>query len=198
MQATLVAGTETSSTTMEWAMSLLLNHPQAMKKVVTEIEAKVGFDHLLDESDLEKLTYLQNVINETFRLYPPAPLLLPHESSSDCTVCGYDVPQSTMLIVNLWTMHRDPKLWVDAERFIPERFEDEEGPRYKLIPFGVGRRACPGAVLGRRVWGWRWLHCSSRLNGTGLPKMKSTWWRDQGSASPEFVPWRLCANPGQT
>ncbi|KAL5847315.1 hypothetical protein ACOSQ3_010839 [Xanthoceras sorbifolium] len=152
--AMLIAGTETSSSTMDWAMALLLNHPEKLERVVAEMDAKVGFDHLLVESELEKLNNLQNVITETLRLYPPAPLLLPHESAEDCTVCGYDVPQGTMLFANLWTLQRDPKLWVDAERFMPERFDGGEiSEGYKLIPFGAGRRICPAAAFGRRVVG---------------------------------------------
>ncbi|KAE8659146.1 Cytochrome P450 81E8 [Hibiscus syriacus] len=148
----LIAGTETSSTTLEWAMSLLLNHPEVMYKAWKEIAAKVGQDKFLDETDLPKLSYLQSIISETMRLFPPVPLLVPHESSEDCVVCGYDVPRGTMLLVNAWSIHRDPKLWEDATRFMPERFEGgEEGEGYKLVPFGVGRRACPGAILGRKA-----------------------------------------------
>ncbi|EEF52325.1 conserved hypothetical protein [Ricinus communis] len=91
----LIGGTETSSTTMEWAMSLLLNHPDKMRKVAEEIATNVRLDHLLDEAKLSKLNYLQN---ETFRLYPTLPLLLPHESSSDSSIYGFDVPQGTMLL----------------------------------------------------------------------------------------------------
>ncbi|XVF36358.1 hypothetical protein REPUB_Repub19eG0051800 [Reevesia pubescens] len=151
--AMLSAGTETSSTTIEWAMSLLLNHPESMDKAWTEISAEIGQDKLLDETDLPKLSYLQSIISETLRLFPPTPLLLPHESSEDCIVGGYGVPRGTMLLVNTWTIHRDPKLWMDATRFTPERFEGGEGEGYKLLPFGVGRRACPGGVLGRKVVG---------------------------------------------
>ncbi|XVE70156.1 hypothetical protein DITRI_Ditri10aG0049400 [Diplodiscus trichospermus] len=151
--AILIAGTETSSTTIEWAMSLLLNHPEAMYKAWAEIGAVVGQDKFLDETDLPKLNYLQSIISETLRLFPPAPLLLPHESSEDCIVHGYNVPRGTMLLVNAWAIQRDPKLWVDATRFMPERFEIGEGEGYKLLPFGFGRRACPGAVLGRKVVG---------------------------------------------
>ncbi|XVF64136.1 hypothetical protein PTKIN_Ptkin09bG0143400 [Pterospermum kingtungense] len=153
VMAMLIAGTETSSTAIEWAMSLLLNHPEALHKAWTEIGAQVGQDKILDETDLPKLNYLQSIISETFRLFPPIPLLLPHESSEDCIVCGYSVPRGTMLLVNSWAIQRDPKVWVDATRFMPERFEDGEGEGYKLLPFGVGRRACPGAALGRKMVG---------------------------------------------
>ncbi|KAF5947858.1 hypothetical protein HYC85_013815 [Camellia sinensis] len=105
----------------------------------------------LDEQDLPKLSYLQNIINETLRLFPPAPLLVPHESSEDCTLCGFEVPRGTMLLANLWTIHRDPEQWTNSTKFMPERFETGEGEGYKLIPFGAGRRACPGTTLGKRV-----------------------------------------------
>ncbi|TKY67832.1 Isoflavone 2'-hydroxylase [Spatholobus suberectus] len=151
--AMLIAGSETSATTMEWALSLLLNHPEALNKTRVEIDTFVGQDQLLNEQDIAKLKYLQNVITETLRLYPVAPLLIPHESSNDCNVGGFDIPRGTMLLVNLWTLHRDAKWWVDPTRFEPERFEGREGGEvvYNMIPFGIGRRACPGAVLAKRV-----------------------------------------------
>lgn len=152
----LVAGSEPSATTMEWALSLLLNHPETMNKVRAEIDTCVGQDKLVNESDASKLKYLQMVLMETLRLYPPAPLMLPHESSNDCNVCGFDIPKGTMLLVNLWALHRDPNLWKDPTRFVPERFEEGElggGEIYNMIPFGVGRRSCPGAALAKRFIG---------------------------------------------
>ncbi|PHU20741.1 Cytochrome, partial [Capsicum chinense] len=151
----LIAGTETTSTTIQWAIRLLLAHPEAFHKLRDEIDSKVGNERLLNESDFTYLPYLHCVINEALRLYPPVPLLLPHYSLEDCTVGGYDVPKHTILMVNAWAIHRDPKLWDEPEKFKPERFEgmegENEGFKYKFIPFGMGRRACPGAAMGIRT-----------------------------------------------
>ncbi|XP_059427748.1 cytochrome P450 81Q32-like [Corylus avellana] len=149
----LLAGTDTSAVTLEWAMSNLLNHPDVLKKARVELDSQVGKKNLLDEPDVSKLHYLQSIISETLRLYPAAPLLVPHMSSDDCTVGGYDVPRNTMLLVNAWAIHRDPKVWDDATSFKPERFEHGESDSHKLMPFGLGRRACPGAGLAQRTVG---------------------------------------------
>ncbi|KAM3758138.1 hypothetical protein ACB098_01G020200 [Castanea mollissima] len=148
-----IAGTETTVTTMEWVMSLLLNHPEVLQKVKAEIDCQVGCERLINDLDLAKLPYLRCVINETFRLYPTVPLLLPHCSSADCTVGGFHIPRGTILLVNAWSMHRDPKLWEEPTKFKPERFEEINGERegFKFIPFGMGRRACPGAGMAMRV-----------------------------------------------
>ncbi|KAJ9560132.1 hypothetical protein OSB04_005292 [Centaurea solstitialis] len=151
----LAAGTDTSSGTMEWSMSLLLNHPHMLEKAQNEIDQIVGEDRLVDESDIPNLPYLRCIINETLRLYPAGPMLIPHESSHDCVVGGYNIPRGTMLLVNQWAIHHDPKLWSDPERFDPERFEGLEGTRdgFKLMPFGSGRRSCPGEGLAVRMVG---------------------------------------------
>ncbi|CAI0451643.1 unnamed protein product [Linum tenue] len=154
-----VAGTETTSITLEWAMTLLLDHPRVMQKLKAEIDSNIGHEQLLNERDTAKLPYLKCVINETLRLYPPAPLLLPHRSSENCTVEGYQVPKDTTLMVNVWAMHRDPKLWDEADKFVPERFEVVDskedavagGEGCKYAPFGMGRRACPGAGMGMNL-----------------------------------------------
>lgn len=147
----LTAGTDTSSATMEWGMSLLLNHPRVLAKARAELDRYIGHGRLLDESDLPKLQFLQRIVNETLRLFPVAPLLVPHESSQDCKFGGYDVPHGTMLLVNAWAIHRNPEVWDDSTTFRPERFEGGGGEEYKLIPFGMGRRQCPGAGLANRV-----------------------------------------------
>ncbi|XP_058006183.1 cytochrome P450 81Q32-like [Hevea brasiliensis] len=154
-QAFILAGTDTSAATLEWAMSNLLNHPGVLEKAKAEIDAEVGQGRLIDESDLSKLPYLQAIITQTLRLYPVAPLLIPHMSSENCSVGGYDVPKDTILLINAWAIHRDPEVWDDPEGFKPERMlENGTGiDSCKILPFGMGRRACPGMGLANRVVG---------------------------------------------
>ncbi|XVE94978.1 hypothetical protein REPUB_Repub02eG0056800 [Reevesia pubescens] len=118
-----IAGTETRVATTEWAMSLLLNHPEALRKVRAEIVSHVGHERLLNDSDLADLPYLLCVLNETLRLYPPVPILLPHCSSEDCVVGGYEIPKGTLLMVHTWAIQRDPSIWEEPTKFKPERFE---------------------------------------------------------------------------
>ncbi|KAJ9567042.1 hypothetical protein OSB04_003008 [Centaurea solstitialis] len=148
-------GTDTSAGTLEWALSLLLNHPDSLKTAINEIDNKVGSSRLMNDSDLSNLPYLHGVINETFRMCPVAPLIPPHESTKECIVGGFRVPAGTMLLVNLWAIQNDPKLWKEAERFKPERWIEIEGQRdgFKFMPFGSGRRACPGEGLAMRMIG---------------------------------------------
>ena len=134
-------------------MSLLLNHPRALEKARAEIDNYVGTNRLIDEPDLSKLPYLHNIIQETFRLFPAAPLLLPHMSSDACQIGGFDIPGGTMLLVNAWQIHRDPTIWEDPGSFKPERFEGVKVESSKLMPFGMGRRVCPGSGLAQRVVG---------------------------------------------
>ncbi|CAH2043211.1 unnamed protein product [Thlaspi arvense] len=148
----LLAGTDTTAVTLEWAMSILLNHPEVLKKVKTELTDVVvsSEGRLMEERDVDKCAYLNNVIAETLRLYPAAPLLVPHASSDNCEVAGYDIPRGSWLVINAWAIQRDPKVWDEPDAFKPERFESETH-RGKFIPFGIGRRACPGMGLAQLV-----------------------------------------------
>lgn len=147
-------GIDNSAATIEWAMSLLLNHPHVLQKAQTEVDEHVGKDHLIEENDLHKLKYLQNIVNETLRLFPTTPLFIPQESSKDCTLGGYNVPRGTMLLVNTWAIHRDPNVWDDPTSFRPERFERLVGDQgYNYIPFGMGKRQCLGTGVANKVVG---------------------------------------------
>lgn len=137
-------------------MSLLLNNPEALVKARAEIDRQVGHSRLVEDSDLPNLPYLHGVIKESFRMYPAGPMLVPHESSADCTVGGYRVPRGTLLLVNIWAIQNDPELWDDPTKFKPERFVDFQGKKegaFLLMPFGYGRRRCPGENMAMRVVG---------------------------------------------
>ncbi|KAG6711343.1 hypothetical protein I3842_05G048400 [Carya illinoinensis] len=134
-------------------MSCLLNHPEALKKARSELDGQIGQEKLVNESSVSQLCYLQNIISEASRLYPAVPLLLPHVSSEDCTIEGYDVPSNTIVLINAWAIHRDPSVWDNATDFKPERFKSGKADAHKLMPFGLGRRACPGAGLAQRMVG---------------------------------------------
>ncbi|KAG7534562.1 Cytochrome P450 [Arabidopsis thaliana x Arabidopsis arenosa] len=150
MLSMMLAGTDTAAVTLEWAMANLLKNPEVLKKAKAEIDEKIGEERLVDEPDIVNLPYLQNIVSETFRLCPAAPLLVPRSPSEDIKIGGYDIPRGTIVLVNAWAIHRDPKLWDEPERFMPERFENEEAAK-KLMVFGNGRRTCPGATLGQRM-----------------------------------------------
>lgn len=150
----IIAGTDTSIVTIEWAMSLLLNHPNILQKGKLELDSIVGPHRIVEEQDLSNLKYVNKIILETFRMFPAGPLLVPRESSADCRVGGYDIPSGTILLVNAWAIHRDPDVWDEPMRFKPDRFEGRrEVEAEKLMPFGMGRRACPGSGLGQRMVG---------------------------------------------
>ncbi|KAJ7946419.1 Cytochrome P450 [Quillaja saponaria] len=134
-------------------MSEMMKSPRVMKKAQAEIRQTFKGKKDIQETDLEELHYLNSVIKETLRLHPPAPLLLPRENISEaCKIDGYEVPVKTKVIVNAWAIVRDPKYWHDAESFIPERFSDNTSDfkvtNFEFIPFGAGRRMCPGISFG--------------------------------------------------
>ncbi|KAK4487638.1 hypothetical protein RD792_005711 [Penstemon davidsonii] len=147
----IVAGTDTSAVSVEWTLSELIRHPLVMEKLQQELKLVVGMDQIVEESHLPNLDYLNCVVKESLRLHPVVPLL-PNESMEDCLVDGFYIPKQTRLIVNLRAIGRDPKTWNDPERFSPDRFigsnVDLRGHDYELIPFGAGRRGCPGLHLG--------------------------------------------------
>ncbi|XP_041004991.1 cytochrome P450 71AU50-like [Juglans microcarpa x Juglans regia] len=151
----LAASMDTSATAIDWALTELMKHPRIMKKLQKELENVVGLKRMVEEADLDRLEYLDMIVKETFRLHPVAPLLLPHEAREDCIVNGFHIPGKSRVVINVWAIGRDPRVWSDAEKFFPERFVgrniDLRGHDFQLIPFGAGRRGCPGMQLGLTV-----------------------------------------------
>ncbi|XP_054814803.1 cytochrome P450 71D10-like [Prosopis cineraria] len=151
------AGTETTATTTEWAMSELLKNPEAMKDAQAEVRRVYGGKKYVDESELHQLKYLGAVIKETLRLHSPLALLLPRENSEGCEINGYKIPSKTKIIINAWAIGRDPKYWNEPEKFEPKRFLDNKvdynfkGSNFEYIPFGSGRRICPGITFATPV-----------------------------------------------
>ncbi|KAE8702121.1 Cytochrome P450 71A1 [Hibiscus syriacus] len=147
-----IGGTDTTKATIEWGMAELLKHPNVLKKVQQEVRNVVGNKSKVEMDDINKMEYLKCVIKETLRLHPAAPLLAPRRTSTSVKLGGYDIPSNTTIIVNGWAIHRDPERWENPEEFIPERFAnssiDFQSQDFHYIPFGFGRRACPGMPFG--------------------------------------------------
>jgi len=187
-QELLVGASESSTYTIEWGIAELIRNPMVMKCAQTELETVIGTNRIVEEADLQKLTYLQAVVKEIFRLHPPVPLSLPHSSLDEaCEVAGcYDIPPRTKVVVNLWAMGRDPSIWERPLEFYPERFLQQQHPEafnydpqpnflqqkqhpivdktvdatktvdvkentFEHLPFGSGKRACPGRAMGNLV-----------------------------------------------
>ncbi|KAJ3709055.1 hypothetical protein LUZ61_012760 [Rhynchospora tenuis] len=147
----MLGGTDTMSTTIEWAMAELLNDPEVLEKATAEIDEHVGNTRLIQESDMDNLPHLKYIISEILRLHPAAPLLVPHESREEIKLAGYDIPKGTMLLVNVYTIQRDQELWEDPNKFNPKRFKDGTSNGKYIIPFGMGRRRCAGEKLAMRT-----------------------------------------------
>ncbi|KAL2347900.1 hypothetical protein Fmac_001900 [Flemingia macrophylla] len=146
------AGGETSSTTINWAMAEMIRNPRVLKKAQVEVREVFNIKGRVDEICIDELKYLKLIVKETLRLHPPAPLLIPRESGQECEIGGYYIPVKSRVIVNAWAIGRDPNYWSEAERFYPERFIncsiDYKGSNFEYIPFGAGRRICPGSTFG--------------------------------------------------
>ncbi|KAF5774902.1 putative cytochrome P450 [Helianthus annuus] len=151
----VVAATDTTSTMAEWVMAEILNNPDVMKKVQDELTEVIGVNSIVEESHFPKLRYLDAVIKETFRLHPPLPFLVHRCPDESCKVGGYTIPKGTIVYINVWAIQRDPENWTNPLEFKPERFLNQKwdynGNNFKFLPFGSGRRICPGLPLGEKM-----------------------------------------------
>nr|WJZ49106.1 cytochrome P450 [Isodon lophanthoides var. gerardianus] len=172
----LAGGTEPNITTIEWIMATLVANPDKMAKLKQELKSALGESQIVEESDIDKLPYLQAVVKEVMRYHPPGPFLLPRRAESDQEVKGLMIPKGTQVIINVWAIGRDPSIWKNPDSFEPERFlgqkTDFKGNDFELIPFGAGRRMCPGVPLANRIvhtttaalvhnFDWKWEGAAS-------------------------------------
>ncbi|CAJ1916686.1 unnamed protein product [Sphenostylis stenocarpa] len=148
----ITAGMDTTVISVEWAMAELIRNPRVQQKAQEELDKVVGLERVMTEDDFSSLPYLQCVTKEAMRLHPPTPLMLPHRANANVKVGGYDIPKGSNVHVNVWAVARDPAVWKDPFEFRPERFLEEDvdmkGHDFRLLPFGAGRRICPGTQLG--------------------------------------------------
>lgn len=154
-QDLIAGGTESSAVTVEWAMSELLKNPETLREASRELDEAIGNSRWVEEKDIGNLPYIDAIVKETMRLHPVAPMLTPRMAREDCKISGYDIPKGTRALVHVGAIGRDPGLWDDPEEFRPERFLgkdiDVKGQDFELLPFGSGRRMCPGYALGYKV-----------------------------------------------
>ncbi|PRQ18080.1 putative cytochrome P450 [Rosa chinensis] len=151
----VVGSTDTSATTIEFAMAEIMNKPVVLQKALKELDVVVGKDSIVQESHIHKLPYLDAVMKETLRLHPALPVLIPHCPSETCTVGGYTIPKGSRIFVNVWDIHRDSSNWKNPLEFNPERFlngkYDYTGSDFNYFPFGSGKRICPGIATAERL-----------------------------------------------
>ncbi|XP_002970158.2 cytochrome P450 71A1 [Selaginella moellendorffii] len=195
-------GTESSAVSVVWALAELIKNPRLMERAQRELKEVVGEDRSLEESDIPNLPFLQAIVKETMRLHPPGPLLIPHESTEECEIGGYTVPARTRTVVNIYAIARDEDNWEDPLNFDPDRFMgsniDLKGRHFEYLPFGSGRRICPGLmlamatvqfILGSVLHGFNW-----RLpGGQTIDDLDMS--ESFGLTVPKAVPLKLVPSP---
>ncbi|KAL0359998.1 UNVERIFIED_CONTAM: Trimethyltridecatetraene synthase [Sesamum radiatum] len=151
----LAGGTDSAATTMEWAIHELLQNPHVIKKGKEELDRVIGRHRWVEENDFSNLPYIDAIIMESMMLHPLSTILAPHYAMEDCKVAGYDISKGTTILINTWSIGRYPNSWDAPNEFLPERFVGKEidptGSNFALLPFGSGRRKCPGYNLGLKI-----------------------------------------------
>ncbi|KAL1538101.1 trimethyltridecatetraene synthase-like isoform X1 [Salvia divinorum] len=198
----LAGGTESSSLMVEWANSELMRAPEIIKKAREELDRVIGKNRWVKEDDMPSLPYVEAILKETMRLHPVSPMLAPRIAREDCMVDGYDIKKGTYVFVNTWTIHRDPSIWENPNEFNPDRFIGKKinvkGQNFELLPFGSGRRMCPGYALGLKViqsslanllHGFNWRLPNEMKHGD--LNMEETY----GLSTPKKIPLVVLAEP---
>ncbi|XP_074264898.1 cytochrome P450 71AU50-like isoform X1 [Silene latifolia] len=153
----IIGGVDTTATTVEWAMTELLRHPEILKNAQEELTAKIGLDNTVEEGHVGELKYLNAIVKETLRMHPPVPFFVPHCPDRDTTIGGYNIRKNSQIYINTWAIHRDPQFWEAPLEFRPERFSNDcekldfFGKQFHYLPFGSGRRMCTGISLAEKT-----------------------------------------------
>lgn len=162
MQNLFIAGTDTTSTTVEWAIDELIRHPPILAQAQQELDSVVSKDRLVAESDLPNLTFLQAIVKETLRLHPSTPLSLPRIANESCDINGYFIPKGATLLVNVWAIGRDPTVWAEPLEFRPQRLCQVEKVPMLMLEGLISRRyrSGPGIEYAREwAWAYAWFSC---------------------------------------
>jgi len=198
----MAGGTDTTSVTVEWAMSELLSNPEVLAKATEELDRVIGRDRLVAEGDIPNLPYMEAIVKETMRLHPVGPLLTPRLAREDVSVGSYDIPAGTRVFINAWAIGRDPAVWEAPMEFRPERFVgsrvDVKGQHFVLLPFGSGRRMCPGMGLALRMVPMiltNLLHAFAWRLPDGVAAEELSMEETFGLTVPRLVPLEAVAEP---
>ncbi|KAJ8262230.1 hypothetical protein GJAV_G00164080 [Gymnothorax javanicus] len=146
------AGVETTTTTLIWVLAFLLHNPEVQEKIHQELDEQIGRDRTPTLADRGRLPYMESTLSEVMRIRPVTPVLVPHVARQNTSIGGHHIPKGTRVVVNMWSIHHDPRLWEEPEKFMPERFLDNEGQRISppyFMPFGAGPRVCLGESLAK-------------------------------------------------
>ncbi|XP_063958165.1 cytochrome P450 2U1-like isoform X1 [Lytechinus pictus] len=148
----IFAGTETMSSTIRWAILYMIVQPEVQRKVQDELDAVIASGELPSWRNRNRTPYTEATLMEIQRMANITALTFPHKTTEDTDLAGYSIPKDTHVFINLYSVHVDPTLWKEPDKFMPERFLNEDGTvihNPALMPFSAGRRACPGEKLAR-------------------------------------------------
>ncbi|XP_021864016.2 trimethyltridecatetraene synthase-like [Spinacia oleracea] len=201
-QDLVAGGTESSIIIVEWAISELLRKPEIFAKATEELDRVIGKNRWVEEKDIKNLPYIRAIVKETMRLHPVAPMLSPRLAREQVQIKGYDIPKGSIVLVNTFTIQRDPNVYQNPEEFWPERFVgndiDVKGHNFELLPFGSGRRMCPGYSLGLKIiesslanilHGFEWkLPGNMKVEDLNMDEIC-------GLSNPKKIPLTACAQP---
>ncbi|VAH24598.1 unnamed protein product [Triticum turgidum subsp. durum] len=196
----MFAAVDNPSNAVEWALIEMMNMPEVMQKATEELDAVVGKDRLVQESDIPQLNYLKSCIREAFRLHPYHALNVPHVAMADTTIAGYTIPKDSHILLSRLGLGRNPKIWTEPLEFQPERHLNTANvlltdPGLRFISFSSGRRGCPGISLGTSMTMMLFARMLQGFTWTKLPGVKTISLQERNAGLALAEPLVLQATP---